>query len=203
MKDTQSAVLEYVIINAPLAWAGERTFLMPPPCTFSLFLSELYTDRLSAKGLLSACEKTKRCRAQKCTTKRPGYWKVTSAFLFRRITRPGRPHTHLRWGLSYKVNPDMKEPQSRKKNKTKLPSNGDAVRPTDGTCAWNPPGKQVVRDRRVTIHTQREKATSKGPRDHGAYGRSQCILPHSTSDLPYTHTKHLSSGSDTHLSIVR
>lgn len=32
----------------------------PPPCSFALFLSELYTDRLSAKGLLSACEKTKR-----------------------------------------------------------------------------------------------------------------------------------------------
>lgn len=144
MKDTQSAVLEHVIINAPLAWAGERTFLMPPsPHTFSLFLSELYT---LCKGLAFCLWKDKEdaqlwCRAGKCTTKKPGYWKVSSAFLFRHITRSGRPHTHLRWGLSYKVNPDMKEPQSRKKNKTKLPSNGDVLRPTDGTCTCNPPGK--------------------------------------------------------------
>lgn len=63
----------------------------------------------------------------------------------------------------------------------------------DGTWTCNPPGKQVVRDRRVTIHTQKEKATSKGPRDHEPYGRSPYIFPHSTSDLPYTHTKHLSN----------
>lgn len=40
MKNTQGAVLEHVIINAPLAWAGERTFLMPPHPILSLFFSQ-------------------------------------------------------------------------------------------------------------------------------------------------------------------
>lgn len=142
-KSTQSAVLEHVIINAPLAWAGERTFLMPPSPSFSLFLHR----STLCKGLAFCLWKDKEnarlwCRAEKCTTKRPGYRKVSSAFLFRRITRSGRPHAHLRWGLSYKVNPDVKEPQSRKKNKTKLPSNGDAVRPTVGACTCDPLGSR-------------------------------------------------------------
>lgn len=137
-------------------------------CPHHLVLSLFFSQHcIQIDSLQQACF-LPWCRAGKCTTKWPGYWKVSSAFLFRRITRSGCPHAHLWWGLSYKVNLDMKEPQSRKKNKTKLPSNGDAVRRTDGTCTCNPPGKQAVRDRRVTIHTQREKATSKGPRDHGA-----------------------------------
>lgn len=161
---------------------------LPPQHFLSFYLRVIHRSTL-CKGLAFCLWKDKEnaqlwCRAEKCTTKRPGYRKVSSAFLFRRITRSGRPHAHLRWGLSYKVNPDMQEPQSRKKNKTKLPSNGDVVRPTDGTYTCDPPGKQVVKDRRVTIHTQREKAASKGPRDHGAYGRSPYIHPHSTSYLP-------------------
>lgn len=54
---------------------------------------------------------------------------------------------------------------------------------------WEAGGKGQESDNSYS----REKATSKGPRDHGAYGRSPYILPHSTSDLPYTHTKHLSN----------
>lgn len=57
MKNTQSAILKHIIINVSLAWAGQRTFLMP---LFSLSLSELYIDRRFGKGLLFACEKTKR-----------------------------------------------------------------------------------------------------------------------------------------------
>lgn len=184
MKDTQSAVLEHVIMNAPVAWAGERTFLMPspPPPLFRSFSLRIVYRSTLCKGLALCLWKDKEdaqlwCRAGKCTTKWPGYWKVSSAFLFRRITRSGRPHTHLQWGLSYKVNPDMKEPQSRKKNKTKLPSNGDVLRPTDGTCTCKPPGKQVVRDRRVTIHTQEKKPLLRGPETMGPMGGVRTYFP--------------------------